>query len=248
MFSAVADWLLRALRVPGEPHDPEGQALLVFRADEGYYRYRVVVFWIGRVLVLLACAYVGFLAVLIATSVLSDRKSKKIFDVDPGTLQTVVVITGAILAVIYLTQSVIAWASVRLDYELRWYKVTDRSLRIREGVWFVREMTMSFANIQNIAVSRGPIQKLFGVSNLMVQSAGGGGGEQGKSLHVGYFRGIAEAEKVRDLILERLRKHRDTGLGDPDDAAATLDDALRDVRDEARALRVAAEQLPSQGR
>lgn len=240
MFGPVANWLLRTLRVPGEPHDPEGQAILVFRADAGYFRYRVAIFWILRLVILVAFAYVGFIAVLIATSVLSERKSKKLFDVDPALLQTVVLSVGGVLALLYLAQCTIAWASLRLDYELRWYKVTDRSLRIREGVWFVREMTMSFANIQNISVVRGPIQKMFGVSDLMVQSAGGGGAEQGKSLHIGYFRGISGAEKVRDLILDRLRRLRDTGLGDHDAPRVTVEDVLIEVRDEARALRIAA--------
>lgn len=240
MFRSVADRLLHALRVPGEPHDPEGQSLLVFRADEGYYRYRVAIFWIFRLVFLVACGYVGFFVVLVASAVLGDRRAKRAFPVDPATLQTIVLVVAGVLAVVYLAQAVLAWATLRLDYELRWYKVTDRSLRIREGVWFVREMTMSFANIQNISVAQGPIQKMFGVSDLMVQSAGGGGAEQGRSLHVGYFRGIARAQEVRDLILERLRKLKDSGLGDGDDAPITVEDALREVRDEARALAAAA--------
>ena len=44
-----------------------------------------------------------------------------------------------------------ALALVRLDFEKRWYLVTDRSLRVREGVVNVREMTIMFANIQNIS-------------------------------------------------------------------------------------------------
>jgi uncharacterized membrane protein YdbT with pleckstrin-like domain len=140
-----------------------------------------------------------------------------------------------VLSIAFIAQCVISWATLRLDFDLRWYKVTDRSLRIREGVWFVREMTMSFANIQNISVSQGPIQKYFGVSDLIVQSAGGG--EQSRALHTGYFRGVADAEKVKALMLARLRRHRDAGLGDADERPVTMEDALREVRDEARALR-----------
>jgi len=240
MFAFVRDRVLDMLRVPGEPKGPEGTSLLVFRADEGYYRYRIALFWIVRVLLLLAFAYVAFIVILVATAVLTEGKTKKLFaGVEPSTLTTVVLIVGGIFGTLYLIQCVVSWATLRLDYELRWYKVTDRSLRIREGVWFVREMTMSFANIQNISIAQGPIQKLFGVSDVMVQSAGGGGGEQGRSLHVGYFRGIADAQKVRDLMLERLRQHRDAGLGDGDDRQITMEDALREVRDEARALRIA---------
>jgi uncharacterized membrane protein YdbT with pleckstrin-like domain len=233
----VLSLIQRWLRVPGEPHDPEGQALLVFRADAGYYRYRLTLFWILRVMVFLLFTYVGFLAVLISAAVLAeDRGKKSLFErVNPGVLQTIIIVVTVVLALLFVVQCVISWATLRLDFDLRWYKVTDRSLRIREGVWFVREMTMSFANIQNISVSQGPIQKYFGVSDLIVQSAGGG--EQSRALHTGYFRGVADAEKVKALMLARLRRHRDAGLGDGDERPVTMEDALREVRDEARALR-----------
>lgn len=243
MFAAVRDRVLALLKVPGEPHDPEGQGLLVFRAGEGYYRYRVALFWFLRVFILLAFVYVGFLAVLISAAVLGEGGSKKrgLFErVDPGILQTILIVVVGGLSLLFLVHCVIAWATVRIDYELRWYKVTDRSLRIREGVWFVREMTVSFANIQNISIEQGPVQKFFGVSDLTVQSAGGG--QEGRGTHGGFLRGIAEAERVRDMILERLRKHRDAGLGDGDDHKVTMEDALREVRDEARALRVTMSQ------
>ena len=64
---------------------------------------------------------------------------------------------------------------MRLDYEQRWYVVTDRSLRLRTGVWSVREMTMSFANLQQITVTQGPLQRLLGLADVRFQSAGGGG-------------------------------------------------------------------------
>jgi uncharacterized membrane protein YdbT with pleckstrin-like domain len=146
---------------------------------------------------------------------------------------------------------------VRLDYELRWYLVTDRSLRIRTGITTVRESTMSFANLQQVVVTQGPLQRLLGLADVRVQSAGGGGDHsaQGKngaaeSLHTGIFHGVANADEIRDLILERLRLFRAAGLGDPDEqAAAPLPSAVQEPADaiaaarelltEARALRTA---------
>ena len=49
MFDFVRDRVMGLLRVPGEPANPEGASLLVFRADEGYYRYSIAVFWIVMV-------------------------------------------------------------------------------------------------------------------------------------------------------------------------------------------------------
>jgi len=122
----------------------------------------------------------------------------------------------------FLAQLPFTFAAVRLDWELRWYIVTDRSLRIRAGIWALQESTMSFANLQQVEVSQGPIQRLLGIADVRVQSAGGGsGGEHGKgageSLHTGVFYGVDNAQEIRDLILERLRQFRQAGLGDPDE-------------------------------
>jgi len=156
--------------------------------------------------------------------------------------------------VAYLAQLPFTYLLVRFDYELRWYMVTDRSLRIRYGVWKVNESTMSFANLQQVEVQQGPLQRLLGLADLHVQSAGGGGdhdprhGQTEDSLHTGIFHSVDNATEIRDLILERLRHFRQAGLGDPDDhhdhpAAATPESpadtlaAARELLEEARALR-----------
>jgi membrane protein YdbS with pleckstrin-like domain len=123
---------------------------------------------------------------------------------------------------VYLSQLLITYAFIRLDYELRWYIVTDRSLRIRSGLWTMQEITMSFANLQQVAVSQGPLQRLLGISDVRVESAGGGGDGSSKeaptrSMHAGVFHGVENANQIRDLILERLKHFRGTGLGDPDE-------------------------------
>ena len=123
---------------------------------------------------------------------------------------------------VYLAQIPITYAIARLDYELRWYIVTDRSLRIRAGLASVQETTMSFANVQQVVVSQGPLQRLLGIADVRVQSAGGGGDRldqhgHGDSLHTGVFHGVDNASEIRDLIQERLRAFRQAGLGEPDD-------------------------------
>jgi membrane protein YdbS with pleckstrin-like domain len=123
----------------------------------------------------------------------------------------------------YLIQIPLTYAARRLDYEMRWYMVTDRSLRLRHGVWKVAESTMSFANVQQVEVSQGPLQRLLGLANVKVKSAGGGSspGKHEKAeedMHLGVFHSVTHAEEIRDLILERLRRFRESGLGDPDEA------------------------------
>jgi hypothetical protein len=143
--------------------------------------------------------------------------------------------------------------------------VTDDSLRVRAGVVTVREMTVNFANIQNIAISQGPTQRALGIADLRVDTAGGGGAsshhhghQPSENLHTAWFRGINNAGEVRELIQQRLRLLKDSGLGDHEallrpvpargsatDVSASPDllAALQEVHAEARALRLAA--LPS---
>lgn len=157
---------------------------------------------------------------------------------------------------LFLLQLPITYAAVRLEFEQHWYIVTDRSLRIRTGLFSLKEATMSFANLQQVEVKQGPLQRLLGLADVRVQSAGGGGGDKhdhtaDDSLHTGVFHSVEHAPEIRDLILERLRQFRATGLGDPDDhhqpsaippplATPVSTDTLSAAREllaEARALR-----------
>jgi hypothetical protein len=101
-------------------------------------------------------------------------------------------------------------------------------LRIREGIRTITEQTMTFANIQNLVIRQNPLQRLLGFADLHVRTAGGGGktNEQGGSgsdeekhrvLHLAVFRGVDNATEIRDLILERLKQIRTSGLGDPEE-------------------------------
>jgi uncharacterized membrane protein YdbT with pleckstrin-like domain len=132
---------------------------------------------------------------------------------------------------LFIIQLPFSFFLVVLDWEMRWYIVTDRSLRIREGVMRVKEMTMTFANVQEVSIRQGPLQRLLGFSDLRVRTAGGGATsgppakqrqQEAHSLHIGYFHGVDNAGEIRDLILERLKQLRDAGLGDPGQASQAM--------------------------
>jgi membrane protein YdbS with pleckstrin-like domain len=151
--------------------------------------------------------------------------------------------------------AVIGLVALHLRYDTTWYVMTDRSLRIRRGIWTIHETTITFENVQDIKIEQGPVQRYFGIANLLVQTAGGGGAVQAgkagqESGHRGLIEGIADAPTIRDLILARLRESRAAGLGDEPEheherAAAhgaapgwTAEhvQALREIRDAVRRL------------
>lgn len=156
---------------------------------------------------------------------------------------------------VFVVQMLLTFAIVRLEFEQHWYIVTDRSLRIRTGILRLQESTMSFANIQQVEIRQGPLQRLLGLADVCVRSAGGGDpgeGAQGQrreeSLHMGVFAGVSNALEIRDLILDRLRRFREAGLGDPEDrrtastaradrGSSSMKEAVGELLAEARALR-----------
>lgn len=241
------------LRIPPDPEPPPGDETTArtFRAAPSYF-HLLLARWFGKNLFLLVG--VAFALILPVLAALSEGKRR-------GSEETLVLLLALLFLALFMVaaQALFHLAVLRLDFEKRWYVVTDRSLRVREGVVVVREMTISFANIQDVAVTQGPLERMLGIANVRVTTAGGGGGAgaghgartpTSYSLHQAWFRGIANAEEIRDLVIARQRALKDSGLGDPDDlatpAAMDLDapvlDALRAVLEEARALRQAAQQ------
>ncbi|MBX9602217.1 MAG: PH domain-containing protein [Bryobacteraceae bacterium] len=232
MAEAITGNILRWLRVPPQPSPPEGspESIRVFRAGRNYYRYRLLV-WAVSQLGLAAALLVGL---LFSAAIL--RKLPAWVAALWASLEVLAILSFAAgLLFTYLVQ--------RLNYELRWYIVTDRSLRIRSGIWSVEEITMTFANIQDLRVTAGPVQGWLGIADLQVRSAGGGGkNEMGVDPHAAYFHGVENAESIRDLIIERLRRYRDAGLGDPDSRErptpeSSPEAAAARVLSEVRALR-----------
>ena len=123
----------------------------------------------------------------------------------------------------FLVSLPFTYALAKLEFKQHWYIVTDRSLRIRTGVLSLSESTMSFANLQQVEVKQGPLQRILGLADVRVRSAGGGdhGEGEGEPLHTGVFHSVENAEEIRDLILARLKAFREAGLGDPDRAPSS---------------------------
>lgn len=251
----MRETLLRWLRVPAEPQPPAGDAasLRIFRAAPNFYRYRLLALG-GKQL----AALVGVGLVATAMFAAHGGGARSWMDLLQITIEIVAVAA-------FFLQATTAFLLVKLDYELRWYMVTDRSLRLRAGILVVREQTLTFANIQNLEITQGPLQKLLGIADLKVQTAGGGAGlsaqERKKNpfadMHVATFSGVDNAAEIREMILARLKHYRDAGLGDREDRAQTAPAAapapiidaalLRELVAAGRKLRRAAEAVPPAG-
>lgn len=228
---SAKDVVLRLARVPAEPHLPEGarDSIRVFNAGRNYFVWRLIVWGIVNAVVALV------LLVLFGFSI-GITKLPPLVRTIWWTLEGVAVV--ALVASIPIT-----YFLQRLNFEMRWYIVTDRSLRIRSGVVWLQEMTMTFANIQSIRVNANPIERFLGLANVEVQSAGGGSSKHEHSTsasgHVAKFAGVDDAAVIRDLLVDRLRVYRDSGLGEkPVEAREPIAlSAAREVLHQTRELR-----------
>lgn len=250
MYNSFRQLCERLLRVPADPEPPPGDEASTrrFRAAPNFYKYLLFVALLRILVFLFVVVFAVALPVTFAEFQLVKEGNK---------WASILWIVPVAAILLHLLISAFALAVVRLTFEKRWYLVTDRSLRVREGVISIREMTVNFANIQNISVSQGPLQRILGISDLRVDTAGGGGGRSShgekvsQNLHTAWFRGIENATEVRTIIQDRLRHLKDSGLGDheeliqnPGSVGAEFLAALRAVQSEAAALRLAVSRSP----
>lgn len=231
---------LRFMKVPPRPEPPPGSPPRVFRAAPAFFSLRLIRWLFTQLLALAGLIWaVNFIRWVDTTGT-------------PDLVVTLLKIGEVFGIAAFVFEFVVGWMIVRLDYELRWYMVSDRAIRIREGITTIREKTIALANVQNISVQQGPLQRLLGIADVEVKTAGGGGGASqaeakasGKEpMHVAYFRGVANAEEIRDLVREGVRRQKNAGLGDPDEETAEpapqpadLGAAVAELLEAARALR-----------
>jgi membrane protein YdbS with pleckstrin-like domain len=203
-LSALERAVLRLLSVPAAPEVPQGSAasVRIFRAGDRFYAW-LVVEWA----VFSAVFFLGLLSATVPL-VLAARTAP-----DWGRLLLTAILIVAWTA--FGLGLIVTFLARRINFRMRWYIVTDRSLRVRSGVFAVKELTMTYRNIQEIRVTAGPIQHALGLATVEVHAAGGGSdGKHGGGGHVGKLEGLSNANEIRDLMVERLRQYRDSGLGD----------------------------------
>jgi membrane protein YdbS with pleckstrin-like domain len=169
---------------------------LAFRPAPGFLNYLRVTFWIRTVLMGLV-VFAG--AVLLA------------LEFPPG---WAALLGGGGIVLFLLWILVDHWA-LQLRYDHTWYIVTDRSVRIRHGIWTIREGTVTFENAQNVRVRQGPVQRWFGIADVVIETAAAGvaTGQGVTMANQAILAGVADAPGLRDRIAERMRRSRSAGLG-----------------------------------
>ena len=196
IWKLLSDWF----RVPEHPPTlpvREGEFLTSFHPSLRYLSYLKLYFWIALIAIDVAIL-AGWIVLFVANPKLG----------------AILAIPALVLAVL---PDVIAYIAIHLRYDTMWYVMSDRSLRCRRGIWLILEHTITFENVQNVYVTRGPVQHLFGISVIVVETAGAAEGEAQNKFAVGnkaILEGIDNPEEIRRLIMERVRASKGAGLGE----------------------------------
>jgi uncharacterized membrane protein YdbT with pleckstrin-like domain len=119
------------------------------------------------------------------------------------------------------------------------YEVEPEGITMRWGILFRREVSLTYARIQDIHLTSNFVERWLGLAKVQVQTASGSANAEMT------IEGLPQFEAIRDFLYGRMRGARDrsspTQVGAGGDASSgarsELADALREVAAEVRALR-----------
>ncbi|CAN5388631.1 hypothetical protein BH23GEM4_BH23GEM4_19950 [soil metagenome] len=118
------------------------------------------------------------------------------------------------------------------------YEVDREGITRRWGILFRREISLTYARIQDIHLSSNVVERWLGLAKVQVQTASGSSGAEMT------IEGLRDFEAMRDFLYSRMRGAREpgraaavAGFGPAGADSAELAGVLRDIAAEVRALR-----------
>jgi membrane protein YdbS with pleckstrin-like domain len=234
LYEIIKQPLLQVLRAPEDPPQPprgSADSVQIFKASPRFLTLKLVVHFASMATAL------GFELLLWALS-------------PDSSVAMALGITSAAFIAGTFALTLLRYFLIRLEYDMRFYVLTDRSLRIRRGAMTIEESTYTFANVQNLTLRQGPLERLFGLAHLHIDTAGGRPMAKAAPAadvmdHRGRVDGIdgANARALRDQILKWVTRHRDSGLGDADDSRSLSQAPSRNEERRAALLRAVVSEL-----
>lgn len=129
------------------------------------------------------------------------------------------------------------FVSYYIRYRTLWYSFDDEGVRMGWGLFWKREINLTYRRIQDIHVTRNLIERRMGLAKVAVQTA------SGSSTAEATFEGILDPEGLRDFLYLKMRGARGE-RGPSVEATPTAgggDEALVALRDIAASLRTLVE-------
>ena len=83
------------------------------------------------------------------------------------------------------------------------YVIDSDSVKAKAGVFWRKHVTIPYTKVTNLDVTQGPIERIFDIGTIHVQTAGAGGQQGAKAEQK--LVGIRNLVGLKDAILERIR-------------------------------------------
>ena len=90
-------------------------------------------------------------------------------------------------------------------YQMLEYSIEEDSAKMKEGVFWKKNVTVPYLKITNVDITHGPIQRALGIGVIHVQTAGAGG-QQGQKAEL-KINGVKDLEELRDKILRNIKDY-----------------------------------------
>lgn len=85
-----------------------------------------------------------------------------------------------------------------IRYKRYRYHIDDEMFAVVEGLWFITKSVAPIERIHQIAVSRGPIDRMFGLAKVVITTAGG-------EITIRFLE-VDVAEEIADKLKNRINK------------------------------------------
>ena len=90
-------------------------------------------------------------------------------------------------------------------FRLLEYALEDEAVRGEKGVFWRRYVTVPYAKITNVDVSQGPVQRMYKIGTVHIQTAGAGG-QQGARAEL-QILGVKDFNEIKNTIMSRVAGH-----------------------------------------
>lgn len=133
-------------------------------------------------------------------------------------------------------------------YETMRFRFDSEGIQMRWGILFRRQVTLTYARIQDIHLTSGLIQRWLGLADVKIQTASGSAGAEMT------LEGLMEFEAIRDFLYTRMRGYREGSTRAPVAPVhvvgvedGQVHQFLREAVEELRGARLALERLAGSG-
>jgi uncharacterized protein len=130
----------------------------------------------------------------------------------------------------------VAFLPLFCKYQTLRYRLDDEGISMSWGIFFRREIYLTYRRIQDIHLTRNLLQRWMGLATVSVQTASGSSSPEMS------MEGLLEADALRDFLYQRMRGVREqgeasvSGAGSANEADDEVLALLREIRDGMKAL------------